>query len=132
MGLLGLAGLRKRFGAVVIASGIDLDVQAGEAVGILGPNGAGKTSLFGMITGTLRPDGGQVFFEGVDVTALPPEARCRRGMARSFQVPQPFGDMSVFENLLVGAVFLVPAILGYTFYSYWVFRGKISDETHYH
>jgi branched-chain amino acid transport system ATP-binding protein len=105
MGLLGLAGLRKRFGAVVIASGIDLDVQAGEAVGILGPNGAGKTSLFGMITGTLRPDGGQVFFEGVDVTALPPEARCRRGMARSFQVPQPFGDMSVFENLLVGAVF---------------------------
>jgi branched-chain amino acid transport system ATP-binding protein len=105
MGLLGLAGLRKRFGAVVIASGIDLDVRAGEAVGILGPNGAGKTSLFGMITGTLRPDGGQVFFEGVDVTALPPEARCRRGMARSFQVPQPFGDMSVFENLLVGAVF---------------------------
>jgi branched-chain amino acid transport system ATP-binding protein len=105
MAILGLAGLQKRFGAVVIASGIDLEVQAGEAVGILGPNGAGKTSLFGMITGTLRPDAGRVFFEGQDVTALPPEARCRRGIARSFQVPQPFGDMSVFENLLVGAVF---------------------------
>ncbi len=103
--ILSLAGLEKRFGAVVIAAGLEVEIAAGEAVGILGPNGAGKTSLFGMITGTLKPDAGRVLFRGEDVTALPPEARCARGMARSFQVPQPFGGMTVFENLLVGAVF---------------------------
>jgi branched-chain amino acid transport system ATP-binding protein len=103
--ILTLNGLQKRFGAVVVADGLDLDVRQGEAVGILGPNGAGKTSLFGMITGTLRPQAGQVQFDGRDVTSLPPEARCGLGIARSFQVPQPFGDMTVFENLLVAAVF---------------------------
>jgi len=103
--ILALADLRKSFGAVVIAAGIDLNIESGEAVGILGPNGAGKTTLFGMITGTVKPDGGSVIFSGQDVTALPPETRCKRGIARSFQVPQPFGDMTVFENLLVAAVF---------------------------
>ncbi len=103
--ILSLSGLSKRFGAVVVADGLALDVLAGEALGILGPNGAGKTSLFGMITGTLRPDAGSVTFEGVDISALPPEIRCRRGIARSFQVPQPFGGMTVFENLLVAASF---------------------------
>jgi branched-chain amino acid transport system ATP-binding protein len=103
--ILSLSGLSKRFGAVVVADGLALDVRAGEALGILGPNGAGKTSLFGMITGTLRPDAGSVTFEGVDISALPPEIRCRRGIARSFQVPQPFGGMTVFENLLVAASF---------------------------
>jgi branched-chain amino acid transport system ATP-binding protein len=105
MPILALSGLSKRFGAVVVADGLDLEVRAGEALGILGPNGAGKTSLFGMITGTLRPDAGRVVFEDVDISALPPERRCRRGIARSFQVPQPFGGMTVFENLLVAASF---------------------------
>jgi branched-chain amino acid transport system ATP-binding protein len=103
--ILKITGLSKRFGAVVVAEGLDLDVQPGEAIGVLGPNGAGKSSLFGMITGTLRPDAGRVIFAGKDVTALPPEARCRAGIARSFQVPQPFGGMTVFENLLVAARF---------------------------
>jgi branched-chain amino acid transport system ATP-binding protein len=103
--LLTLTSVSKSFGALVIASSINVDIQPGEAVGILGPNGAGKTTLFGMITGTIRPDSGRVTFDGQDVTALPPESRCRRGIARSFQVPQPFGDMTVFENLLVAAVF---------------------------
>jgi branched-chain amino acid transport system ATP-binding protein len=105
MALLELGGLSKSFGALVIAADLDLAVGQGEAVGILGPNGAGKTTLFGMITGTVRPDAGRVRFADHDVTSLPPEARCRRGIARSFQVPQPFGDMTVFENLLVAAVF---------------------------
>ncbi len=105
MPILALSGLSKRFGAVVVADGLELRVRAGEALGILGPNGAGKTSLFGMITGTLRPDSGRVVFEDVDISALPPEHRCRRGIARSFQIPQPFGGMTVFENLLVAASF---------------------------
>jgi branched-chain amino acid transport system ATP-binding protein len=103
--LLELRDLAKRFGAVVIADGLSLAVPEGEALGILGPNGAGKTSLFGMITGTLRPERGKVLFAGEDISGLPPEARSRRGIARSFQVPQPFGGMTVFENLLVAAVF---------------------------
>ncbi|WP_043834531.1 ABC transporter ATP-binding protein [Muricoccus aerilatus] len=103
--ILQLKGIRKRFGAVVVADGIDLSVREGEALGILGPNGAGKTTLFGMVTGTVRPDAGRVLFEGRDVTALSPARRCRQGMARSFQVPQPFAGLTVFENLVAAAAF---------------------------
>ena len=103
--ILTLEGIRKRFGAVVIANGIDLALAEGEALGIIGPNGAGKTTLFGIATGTVPPDSGRVLLGGVDVTALAPERRCRLGLARSFQVPQPFGGMSVFENLVVAAAF---------------------------
>lgn len=103
--ILTLSGLSKRFGAVVVADNLELAVGSGEALGILGPNGAGKTSLFGMITGTLRPDSGRIVYDDNDISALPPERRCRRGIARSFQVPQPFGGMTVFENLLVAASF---------------------------
>ncbi len=103
--ILSLAGLSKRFGAVVVAQDLHLEVARGEALGILGPNGAGKTSLFGMITGTLKPDAGRVLFDGRAITELSPAARCRAGIARSFQVPQPFGGMTVFENLVVAAAF---------------------------
>ena len=103
--ILTLSALSKRFGAVVVADGLNLTVHAGEALGILGPNGAGKTSLFGMITGTLRPDAGRIVYDDADISTLPPEKRCRRGIARSFQIPQPFGGMTVFENLLVAASF---------------------------
>ncbi len=103
--ILALRGLSKRFGAVVVADRLDLDVAPGEALGVLGPNGAGKTTLFGMIAGTLAPDAGRIEYDGHDVTRMPPEARCRRGIARSFQVPQPFGGMTVFENLAVAAIF---------------------------
>lgn len=103
--ILSLVGLTKRFGAVVVADDLALDVAPGAALGIIGPNGAGKTSLFGMITGNLAPDYGQVLFQGRDITKLPPAARCRAGIARSFQVPQPFGGMTVFENLVVAAAF---------------------------
>mgnify|MGYP006271546995 CR=1 FL=1 len=103
--ILELKQIAKRFGAVVVADGIDLVVPKGQALGMIGPNGAGKTTLFGMITGAVRPDAGRVFFEGGDITALAPEQRCRRGLARSFQIPQPFGGMSVFENCLVAGEF---------------------------
>jgi branched-chain amino acid transport system ATP-binding protein len=103
--ILALEGIHKRFGAVVVASGIDLALAAGEALGIIGPNGAGKTTLFGIATGTVPPDAGRVLLDGADVTALAPERRCRLGLARSFQVPQPFGGMTVFENMVVAAAF---------------------------
>jgi len=103
--ILALEKISKRFGAVVIASAIDLVIGQGEALGIIGPNGAGKTTLFGIATGTVAPDGGRVIFAGADISRLPPERRCRLGMARSFQIPQPFGGMTVFENVVVAAAF---------------------------
>jgi branched-chain amino acid transport system ATP-binding protein len=103
--ILTLEKISKRFGAVVVANEIDLAVADGEALGIIGPNGAGKTTLFGVTTGMIRPDAGRVRFAGADITAAPPERRCVLGIARSFQVPQPFGGMTVFENLAVAAAF---------------------------
>ena len=103
--ILALENISKRFGAVIVADGIELALNEGEALGIIGPNGAGKTTLFGIATGTVAPDAGRVRLAGTDITRLPPERRCRLGIARSFQIPQPFGGMTVFENLVVAAAF---------------------------
>ncbi len=101
--LLQLDGVTKRFGRVVIAEDLSLAVQTGDTVGIVGPNGAGKTSLFGLISGDLAPSAGEVRFAGRTVTRLDAAARCRLGIGRTYQVPRPFADMTVFENLLVAA-----------------------------
>jgi len=103
--ILSLEKVSKAFGAVIIAEDMDLTLSDGEALGMLGPNGAGKTTLFGIITGTLAPDSGRVIFDGHDVTRTPPAQRCRLGIARSFQIPQPFGGMTVVENLVVAGAF---------------------------
>ena len=103
--LLDIAGLRKSFGSIVVADDVNLSIAPGEAVGIIGPNGAGKTTLFNLIAGLLSPDGGAILFEGRDVMRLPPQARCRAGIGRTHQIPQPFEKLTVFENLLVGAVY---------------------------
>jgi branched-chain amino acid transport system ATP-binding protein len=101
--LLELEHVTKRFGQVVIAENLSLEVGPGDTVGIVGPNGAGKTSLFGLISGDLGPDAGEVRFAGRSITRLDSAARCRLGVGRTYQVPRPFGDMTVFENLLVAA-----------------------------
>jgi branched-chain amino acid transport system ATP-binding protein len=101
--VLQAAGVRKRFGALVVLDGVDFAVGAGEGVGIVGPNGAGKTTLLNVLAGTYRPDGGRVLFHGDDVTARTAARRCRLGIGRAHQVPRPFGGMTVFENVLVGA-----------------------------
>jgi branched-chain amino acid transport system ATP-binding protein len=103
--ILTLEKISKRFGAVVVADGIDLSLAKGEALGVIGPNGAGKTTLFSIVTGTAAPDHGRVLFDDRDITQATPERRCRMGLARSFQIPQPFGGMTVFENLVVAAAF---------------------------
>jgi branched-chain amino acid transport system ATP-binding protein len=103
--ILNLVNVSKRFGAVVVATDIDLELAEGEALGMLGPNGAGKTTLFGIIAGSITPNAGRVLFDGVDITSVSAPNRCRLGMARSFQVPQPFAGMTVFENLVVAAAF---------------------------
>src|SRR5215470_15229316 len=103
--ILTLEKISKRFGAIVIAEQLDLALAQGEALGIIGPNGAGKTTLFGIMTGTVRADAGRVLFQDGDITHLPPPRRCTLGIARSFQIPQPFGAMTVFENLVVAAAF---------------------------
>ena len=101
--ILQLEQVSKAFGSVVVADQIDLGIPHGQALGIIGPNGAGKTSLFNLITGSLAPNHGRVLLDGNDVTRAPPRARARAGIARSFQIPQPFANLTVFENLLVGA-----------------------------
>ena len=101
--LLELDNVTKRFGRVVIAEDLSFAVGPGDVVGIVGPNGAGKTSLFGLISGDLAPGGGEIRFAGQPVTKLDAAARCRLGIGRTYQVPRPFGDMTVFENLLVAA-----------------------------
>jgi branched-chain amino acid transport system ATP-binding protein len=103
--LLALDKVSKRFGAIAIADAVDLELADGEALGIIGPNGAGKTTLFGIISGAVAPDAGRVLYAGRDITHLPPARRCIVGIGRSFQIPLPFGGMSVFENLVVAAAF---------------------------
>ncbi len=103
--MLELHSISKRFGAIVVADAIELTLSSGEALGVIGPNGAGKSTLFNLITGLLRPDAGRIVLDGVDITHLSPEARCRTGIGRSFQIPQPFDHLSVFENLAVAAQF---------------------------
>ena len=105
MPLLALHDVCKSYGAVKVTDGITLAVEAGQTLGILGPNGAGKTTLFNLISGDVRVDAGRVEYDGRDVTALPPHQRCRGGIGRSYQVPQPFGAMTVFENLVTAACF---------------------------
>ena len=101
--ILAAAGIRRRFGALVVLDGVDFALGAGDAVGIVGPNGAGKTTLLNVLSGALRPSAGRVLFRGEDVTRAGVARRCRLGIGRAHQVPRPFGDLTVFENVYVGS-----------------------------
>ncbi len=105
MELLALHSVSKSYGALKVTDNISLSVSKGETLGILGPNGAGKTTLFNLISGDVRCDEGRVMYAGNDVSRLMPNQRCHAGIGRSYQVPQPFGNMSVFENLVTAACF---------------------------
>jgi branched-chain amino acid transport system ATP-binding protein len=103
--VLKTTGLKKSFGGVQVIDDLSVQLSAGEALGIVGPNGAGKTTLFNLITGVYRPDAGRVMFKDKDITHLSRQNRCREGIGRTFQIPKPFADMSVFENVLVCAAY---------------------------
>ena len=103
--LLTLENVSKNFGSLKVTDGLSFELQRGEALGILGPNGAGKTTMFNLISGDVRADSGTVRFKGRDITHDAPHRRCRAGIGRSYQIALPFEGMTVFENLLVGAMF---------------------------
>jgi branched-chain amino acid transport system ATP-binding protein len=99
--LLRVEKVVKRFGGFQALGGVSLEVRAGERFGLIGPNGSGKTTLINCIAGTLRNESGRIRFRDDDITALSPHERTRRGIARTFQIPRPFGSMTVAENLRV-------------------------------
>jgi branched-chain amino acid transport system ATP-binding protein len=101
--LLSLRGLTRRFGGLTAVDGIDLDLGEGELVSIIGPNGAGKTTLFNLVTGLDRPDAGKIRLGGQDITGFSPEKLASRGIARTFQLGRVFGNLSVMDNVLIGA-----------------------------
>lgn len=101
--ILSASAIDKRFGALVVLDKVHFAIRADEAIGIVGPNGAGKTTLLNVLVGAYQPSAGTVSFRGEDVTALGAADRCRRGIARSHQIPRPFNGMTVFENLIVAA-----------------------------
>ena len=103
MPLLQLEGVSKKFGQVIVGQEITFQLEEGAAVGIIGPNGAGKTSLFAMISGDVKPDAGEIDFDGHNLTRIGQAARARLGIGRTYQVPRPFEHMTVFENALLAA-----------------------------
>ncbi len=97
--ILSVQGMNKRFGAVYAANDINVDVKKGSCIGLIGSNGAGKTTFVNMVTGYLKPDSGIIKFHGNDITELSPREVSRKGIARSFQIPQLYGSMTALENL---------------------------------
>ena len=102
--MLTLDRVSKRFGGLTAVREVSLEVGAGDLLGIIGPNGAGKTTLFNVIAGYYRPDGGRVVFDGRDIGGQPPHAICRLGLTRTFQIVKPFGNLSVSDNVMIGAL----------------------------
>ena len=99
--ILSARGLTKRFGGVVVAEDLDIDLKRGEVVALIGPNGAGKTTLFNMLTGFVRPDNGTIEFDGRRIETLPSHRRARLGLARTWQRPRLFDSLTLLDNLLI-------------------------------
>jgi branched-chain amino acid transport system ATP-binding protein len=108
--LLALERVTKRFGGLTAVSEVSFTVPTGELLGIIGPNGAGKTTLFNVISGYYRPESGRISFAGHDVTGQAPHAICRLGLTRTFQLVKPFGNLSVIDNVMIGALTRLPTI----------------------
>jgi branched-chain amino acid transport system ATP-binding protein len=101
--LVELEHVSKAFGSLHALNDVTLTLEEGEALGIVGPNGAGKTTLLNVVSGTMHPDRGRVVFDGRDITRAPGHEHCRAGIARTFQIPRPFAELTAYENVLVGA-----------------------------
>jgi branched-chain amino acid transport system ATP-binding protein len=105
MRILDVKGMKKQFGGLAAVADIDFSIDQGEIVGLIGPNGAGKTTLFNLISGALVPTSGITRFKGQDITGLKPHQICKQGIARTFQLVNLFGAMTVLENVLLGSLF---------------------------
>ena len=103
--MLSVVGVNKRFGGLAAVNDISFDVRDGEVIGLMGPNGAGKTTLINVLAGEYRPESGAIHFKGRDIVGLPPHKICRIGIARTYQIPQPFTHLTVRENILVAAIY---------------------------
>ncbi|HVN22904.1 MAG TPA: ABC transporter ATP-binding protein [Syntrophorhabdales bacterium] len=103
--ILSVKGVTKRFGGLTALSNVSFDVQKGEVVGLMGPNGAGKTTLLNVIAGEYAPDSGTIRFKDCDITGCPPHRACHLGIARTYQIPQPFVTLTALQNVKVAAVF---------------------------
>jgi len=110
MRILEVQGITVRFGGLVAVAGVDFSIDRGEVVGLIGPNGAGKTTLFNLISGAILPSSGITLFKGENITRLKPNAICRRGIARTFQLVKLFNDMTVLENVMLSCLFRKPRI----------------------
>ena len=108
--LLALEGVTKRFGGLTAVSDVSFTVLAGDLLGIIGPNGAGKTTLFNVISGYYRADGGRVVFAGQNVVGQAPHVICLLGLTRTFQLVKPFGNLSVVDNVMIGALTRLPTL----------------------
>jgi branched-chain amino acid transport system ATP-binding protein len=104
MQLLKIERVTKSFGGLVAVQKVSFDVKKGEALSIIGPNGAGKTTLFNVISGFYPPDGGEIFFNGEPIRGLRPDQICKKGLTRTFQIVQPFPELSVLDNVIVGVL----------------------------
>jgi len=103
MSLMEAKGVTRRFGGLTAVNAVDFRVEQGEIVGLIGPNGAGKTTFFNLISGFLRPDEGEIRFDGQSIIGHKPSDICKRGMTRTFQIVKPFPEMTVTDNVMVGA-----------------------------
>ena len=101
--ILSVKNIHKHFGGLAAVIDVSFDVQAGAVLGLMGPNGAGKSTLLNIISGEYKPDSGNIQFQGHDITGLPPYRICRQGIARTFQIPQPFVNLTVLRNLMIAA-----------------------------
>jgi len=122
--MLEVAGVVKAFGSLRAVDGVDLAVEAGTITGLIGPNGAGKTTLFNLIAGALAPEAGAIRFQGARIDRLPPDRIFTRGLARTFQVPRPFPQMTVLENLLVAPL----RQSGERLWNNWLRGGRVRRE----
>ncbi len=104
MALLEVRNVTKSFGGLIAVNGMNIEVEEGQICGLIGPNGAGKTTLFNIASGFYRPDAGEIYFAGERVTDLGSHERCIRGLARTFQIPKMFPEMSVVDNVMIGAL----------------------------
>ena len=124
--MLEVRSVSKSFGGADVVAGVSLHVRKGEIAGLIGPNGAGKTTLFNVIAGLLAPTGGEIRLNGQDITRLKPHQRMALGIGRSFQIPRPFAEMTVLENMLTAA----QGQSGERPYCNWFIAGRVAREEH--